>query len=121
MQRNNETPSIGEVLDSLIDESTMDDLEFKFFLDALATKITRRQAIILRLMIMGITSQVEIAKMLGYSFVTISVDIKKLRMTIRKMLDQGEVTIPVRLTEVIEVKDDGTKGTESNSTPETNP
>lgn len=104
MQRNNE-PSIGEILDSLIDESTTDDIEFQFFLDALAPKITRRQAIILRLMIMGETSQVAIAKMLGYSFVTISVDIKKLRQTIQKMVEQGQISVPIRLTKTIKVAD----------------
>jgi len=100
---NDGSVSIGEILDQLLDESTMHDLEFKFFLDALATKITRRQAIILRLMIMGVTSQVEIAKLLGYSFVTISVDIKKLRVIVRKMLGRNASGIPKAVINAIKV------------------
>lgn len=102
-------PSIGEILDSLLDESTMNDLEFKFFLDALATKISRRQAIIVRLMIMGITSQVEISKLLGYSFVTISLDIKKMRKIIRKILLREKIIVPKVLSTLIKVVEDESK------------
>ena len=98
----NESNSIGEILDSLLDETTVHDLEFKFFLDALAPKVSRRQAVILRLMLMGVTSQVEISKLLGYSFVTISVDIKKLRRVIKKILEKEEA-IPSKIIEVIKV------------------
>jgi len=109
-------PSIGEILDSLLDESTMNDLEFKFFLDSLATKITRRQAIILRLMIMGITSQVEIAKLLGFSFVTISWDIKRIRKIIKKILLTEEIIVPKPLEKIIGVQNGGHEGIESTRT-----
>jgi len=100
-EENREHISVGEILDTLIDESTIRDLDFKFFLEALSAKITRRQAIILRLMLMGITSQVEIAKMLGFSFVTISVDIKKLRDIVRKVLSEEGIECPKSIIEIV--------------------
>jgi biotin operon repressor len=74
-------------------------------LEVLAEKITRRQAIILRLIMMGVTSQVDIAKMLGYSFVTISVDIKKLRKIVQKVLkDENNLkfTCPDKVLKLIQ-------------------
>jgi len=93
--------SVGEILDALLDETTLNDLEFRFFLDALAPLISRRQAIILRLMVMGITSQVEISKLLGYSFVTISVDVKKLRKIIKKLKNNDKVSVPKKVVSIV--------------------
>jgi len=86
-------PSVGEIIDSLLDETSTKDVEFRFFLEALSSKITRRQAIILRLIMLGVTSQVDIAKLLGFSFVTISWDIKRIRKIITKLLAEGGVYI----------------------------
>lgn len=105
MQENRE-PSVGEILDSLVDETTINNLEFKFFLESLSSEITRRQAIILRLMLMGITHQIEIAKMLGYSFVTISVDVRKLRKIIRKILEKEGIKVPYPLQKSLKIKVD---------------
>lgn len=101
MSEEREHISVGEILDTLLDESTTRDLDFKFFLEALSAKVTRRQAIILRLMLMGVRSQVEIAKMLGYSFVTISVDIKKLREIVKKLLSDEGIECPKSIIEIV--------------------
>jgi biotin operon repressor len=80
-----ENKDIGKILDSLLDNSTKDNLELSLLLDVLSNYLTRRQAIILRLMLMGYKSQVAISKLLGFSAPTINLDIQEIRKHLVKI------------------------------------
>ncbi len=80
---------IGKVLDSLLDESTQQDIELKFLVEAIADKLSRRQAIILRLIIMDRKmKQTEISKLLGYSTPTINLELQKIKEIVKKLLKE---------------------------------
>jgi len=80
-----ENKDVGKILDSLLDSSTKDNIEFSLLLDVLSNYLSRRQAIILRLMLIGTTSQSAIAKILGYSKPTICLEVKKIRKMMVKI------------------------------------
>lgn len=77
---NHSDKEVQAILSSLQDNSTVEDLEMIMMLDSLAEVLTRRQAIILRILLMcPSASQTTIAKMLGYSASTVNLDILKIR------------------------------------------
>jgi DNA-binding CsgD family transcriptional regulator len=76
---NYENREVGEILDNLIDESTSNEIELMLLIDILATRLTRRQALIVRLILLGVKSQVEISKILGFSTPTINLDMQKIK------------------------------------------
>ena len=76
-----------EILSCLSKESEIySQIDLEFLVDELSKKLTRRQAIILRLMLIDDATQIEIAKLLGYSPPTICLEIKKVRNTIKNIL-----------------------------------
>ncbi len=86
---NRKQDDIGEILDTLIDARTSEDIELSFLIEQVSEKVTRRQALILRLLLMGITSQVAISKYLGFSASTINMDLKKIKEIFARAL-KGE-------------------------------
>jgi DNA-binding CsgD family transcriptional regulator len=81
-----ENKDIGEILDSLIDNTTSNNIETYFIVESMSGKLTRRQTIILRLILTGEKSQVKIAKILGFSAPTINLDIRKIKEILIKVL-----------------------------------
>jgi len=74
-----ENKDVDKILDKLLDNSTKDNLDLRILLDVLSSYLSRRQAIILRLILMGTTSQVAISKILGFSAPTINLDMQEIR------------------------------------------
>lgn len=83
---NREKRELKKIIDSLSVDVTRNNLNLHFLLEALAPKLTRRQAIILRLILLDNNiTQSEIAKMLGYSAPTVSIEMGKIRKIVVKI------------------------------------
>lgn len=65
---------------------TYSQIELEFLIEELSKKLTSRQAVILRLKLLDNISQVEISKILGFSTPTISLEMKKIRTIIKKII-----------------------------------
>ena len=77
---------IQKIIKALTVMTLRQDLNLSFLLDALSSKLTRRQAIILRLILLDYKiTQVEIAKLLGYSTPTINMEMYKIRLEVAKI------------------------------------
>lgn len=107
---NHSDKEIDAILHSLEDNSTLVELELLMMLEMLAEKLTRRQAIILRIMLMcpGVT-QTTISKMLGYSASTINLDIVKIRQTLTALYrEEGrDISKLLNINDVNNIKDTG--------------
>jgi DNA-directed RNA polymerase specialized sigma24 family protein len=65
---------------------TCSQVEIEFLIEELSKKLTSRQAMILRLKILDNISQIEISKILGFSEPTISIEMRKIRSVIKKLI-----------------------------------
>jgi DNA-binding CsgD family transcriptional regulator len=117
---NYENREVGEILDNLIDESTSNEIELMLLIDILATRLTRRQALIVRLILLGVKSQVEISKILGFSTPTINLDMQKIKSHFVKIYKEQGYNI-LKISKVKIKKDvfilggtDGVKGIKGN-------
>lgn len=90
MVNNKENQDIGEILDSLIDNSSAEELDLHFLVEALAMKLTRRQALIVRLMLLGERSRKTMAQYLGCSAPMVSIEIYKIKKVVVKLLQESE-------------------------------
>ena len=70
------------------DEDIRSEIDKEFILEELSKKLTRRQAIILRLLFIDKTKQCEISKILGFSTSTISLEVRTIKKIIRDVLDK---------------------------------
>ena len=82
-----ENLDLNTILDSLSsDEKVRASINLEFIIEELSKHLTRRQTIILRLLLLENISQVEISKMLGFSASTICLELKKIRRISKKIL-----------------------------------
>jgi|GEM_PF-5424773 len=61
-------------------------MDLEFMVDEISKKLTRRQAIILRLLLIEEVTQTEVGKMLGFSAPTICLEMKKIREIITSII-----------------------------------
>jgi len=74
-----------EILQNLtVKNNIRTGLDLEFLVDELSKKLTPRQAIILRLRILDMKSQVDISKTLGFSAPTISLEMRKIKNIVEK-------------------------------------